>query len=77
MLLEVLQHRIGVFRFLSREERLIHRRKFTIHDPSDEPHVIAALLSECDAILTYDTHFDDIRDVIPAYTPETLLATLS
>ena len=58
------------------KERLIHRRRFAITDASDEPHVIVALLSGCDAILTYDTHFDDVREVIPVYTPTELLASL-
>jgi len=67
--LELLQRRIGIFRLLTREERLIHRRRFTIRDSSDEPHVIAALVSGCDAIITYDTHFDDVRDLFPVRTP--------
>lgn len=74
VLLELLQHRVGLFRSLTREERLIHRRRFTIRDPSDEPHVIAALLSGCDAIVTYDTHFDGVRSFISVHTPEELTA---
>jgi predicted nucleic acid-binding protein len=77
VLLEILRRRIGVFRLLTREERLVHRHRFTIRDPSDEPHVISALLSGCDAIVTYDTHFDDVRDLIPVYTPTELMASLS
>lgn len=76
VLLEILHRRVGIFRLLTREERLIHRRRFTIQDPSDEPHVVAALVSSCDAIVTYDSHFDDIRDLMPVYTPTELIASL-
>lgn len=76
VLLELLQRRIGLFRLLTREERLIHRSRFTIHDPSDEPHVIAALVSNCNAIVTYDTHFNDVRHIIPVLTPTELMEHL-
>lgn len=73
--LEILHHRVGIFGFLAREERLIHRRRFTIRDPSDEPHVIAALISNCDAIVSYDSHFNDVRDIIQVYTPTKLVSS--
>lgn len=76
ILLEILRRRVGVFRLLTREERLIHRRRFAIRDASDEPHVISALLSGCDAIVTYDTHFDDVRSLISVFTPTELIASL-
>jgi len=55
---------------LSREDHLIYNRQFNLDDPSDQPHAISAYLSKCDAIITYDTHFQKIKDKIPAYTPE-------
>ena len=76
-LLELLQRRIGIFRLLTREERLIHRSRFVLRDPSDEPHVIAAFVSGCEAIVTYDSHFDDVRDIVPVYTPASLIASMS
>ncbi len=72
-ILSLLQHRIGLFRLLNREERLLARRRFTIQDASDEPHVIAAIVSHCDAILTYDAHFASVKPVMPVYTPAEFL----
>ncbi len=74
--LELLRLKIGIFRLLTREERLIHRRRFTIRDSSDESHVVAALISGCEVIVTYDTHFEDVRDLIPVRTPSELTASL-
>jgi predicted nucleic acid-binding protein len=75
--LEILQHRLGIFRLLTREERLIHRYRFTIRDPSDEPHVVTALISGCNAILTDDSHFDEVPAIISVLTPDELLTSLS
>ena len=73
---ELLDNRIGIAGLLTREQRLIHRRKFVIHDPSDEPHIITAVLSGCDGIVTYDSHFDAVRNRIQVYTPEEALRVL-
>lgn len=44
-----------------------------MRDSSDVPHVITAYLNNCSAIVTYDSHFDAVADIIPCYAPDTLL----
>lgn len=61
---------------LSREERLLYRKRFNINDLSDQPHVISAYLNKCDAIVTYDNHFQQIKDKISVYSPEEITAKL-
>jgi predicted nucleic acid-binding protein len=62
---------------LSREERLLNRTKFNIDDPSDQPHAISAFLNKCDAIITYDKHFQKISDILSIYTPEEVIPKFS
>ena len=62
---------------LTREERLLHRVRFAIDDLSDQPHVISAYLTGCDAIVTYDRHFQKIKKVFAIYVPEEIIGILS
>ena len=43
---------------------------------SDQPHAISAYLNKCDAIATYDDHFQQIKDKINVYSPEEIIAKL-
>ncbi len=36
-----------------------------------------AYIAECQALLSYDQHFDSLPEVLPHYTPEAWLAMLS
>ena len=58
---------------LSRNERLLHRSEFNLDDLSDQPHAISAFLNKCDCIVTYDFHFQKIKDKIPVYSPDEIL----
>ena len=69
-LLELFNNEFVLTRLLTREERLLHRMKFNLDDLSDQPHSISAYLNKCDAIVTYDSHFQKIKDKISIYTPE-------
>lgn len=62
--------------FVDRTDVAQLRRRFTISDSSDVPHVVAALAFGCSAIITFDHHFNQVRDVIPVFTPDEFLATL-
>ncbi len=73
---QLLGNQLGLVSLLNRMERLLHGRKFSIRDASDQSHVISALLHRCDAIITYDTHFQDVSDFIPCLLPEEALALL-
>lgn len=59
---------------VSRVERAMYGRKFrALRDASDLPHAIVAAVYDCDAIVTYDTHFRTIAHLIPCTTPEEFL----
>jgi len=74
--LKLLNNEIELSGLLSREERLLHRAKFILDDLSDEPHAISAFLNKCDAIVTYDEHFQKIKDILPVYAPEELVSNI-
>ncbi len=73
---DLLDNEVKLIPLLTRMERLVHSRRFTTKNASDESHVIAALLNECEAIVAYDEHFRDSADVMPYLRPEELLARL-
>ncbi len=71
--LELFKNEFTLTGLLTREERLLHRMKFILDDLSDQPHAISAYLNDCDAIVTYDSHFLQIKDNISVYTPEEIV----
>lgn len=62
---------------LSREERLIHRNRFMMSDLSDQPHAISAFINKCNAIITFDKHFKENADLMPAFTPDEFISSFS
>lgn len=65
---------IQILPLVSRVERSLHARTFrALRDPADVPHAIAAWVSQCEAIVTYDSHFKAIAHLIPCRTPENFL----
>jgi len=64
---------LTVLPYLKRTERSLWRHRIRLRDSSDEPHVGVALAHGCEAIITYDQHFQDVAELIPAYTPEEFL----
>lgn len=73
-LLEVVRVPLIVVPYVERAQLNLWRRRFDIRDSSDIFHVVAALVNDCDALVAYDRHFQDVADLIPAYTPEEFLA---
>jgi len=67
-------NRIRVCGMLSRQQRVLNARRFPIEDPSDLPHAMTAHLQQCDAIVTYDSHFAAISDRIAVFSPEEWIA---
>lgn len=63
--------------FVDRIESEKLRRRFTLADSTDIPHVVAALAFGCSAIITFDNHFQQVRELIPVFTPDEYLATLT
>ena len=76
-LLELLRFPLTVAPHLDRTESNRLRRRFTIADPYDALHIATAIFHRCDAIVTYDAHFQAVADVIPVYTPEELLSHIA
>ncbi len=66
-----------VFPHLDRTEANRRRRGFTIADSYDALHVACALFHGCEAVVTYDFHFQTVVDVIAILTPEEALARLA
>lgn len=71
---DILALPIHILPLVSRVERSLHARTFrALRDPADVPHAIAAWVSQCEAIVTYDSHFKAIAHLIPCRTPENFL----
>ena len=73
-LLRLLGYPLQIVPLLTRSDRLTYERRFAMSDASDKPHVISAYLAGCDAIVSYDSHFQEATDFVTALTPEQLLA---
>jgi predicted nucleic acid-binding protein len=58
---------------LDREKRLKYYKKFKITDRTDIPHAITAFIHNCDCIVTYDSHFNEISEYISVKTPEEII----
>ena len=54
----------------------ISARRFTIADSYDALHVACAIFNGCDAIVTYDSHFDTVANIITVVTPQEALTQL-
>jgi len=60
---------IEVTELLSREKKIRYQDRFYISDRTDIPHAISAYIENCDCIVTYDSHFDQISDKIEVFQP--------
>ena len=76
-LLKLLNYPLQIVPLLTRGDRFTYERRFTLSDASDKPHVISAYLAGCDAIVSYDSHFQEAADFITSLTPEELLTHLN
>jgi predicted nucleic acid-binding protein len=62
-------NRIELTELLSREKRIIYQDMFSMSDRTDIPHAISAYVENCDGIVTYDSHFDQISNKIKVFEP--------
>ena len=76
-LVELFTIPVVVMPYLDRVELELWKRRFSMRDATDVAHVAMALSGGCDYIATYDEHFQDVADLIPARTPEELLEILT
>lgn len=68
---------LSLLPLVSRVERTLYARRFRmLRDASDLPHAIVAAVYECEALVSYDSHFRAISHVIPFRTPEDALREL-
>ncbi len=73
-LIKILQSKISLLTMVKREERILYESKFKkLKDKADIPHAIITYINNCEGIVTYDTHFKDVSDVIVPITPEEIL----
>ncbi len=71
MIKEILNvDRIELVELLSREKKILYQDRFQMSDRTDIPHAISAYVENCDCIVTYDTHFDQISNRIDVFKPE-------
>lgn len=61
---------IELIELLSREKRILYQDRFSMSDRTDIPHAISAYIENCDCIVTYDSHFDEIRTKIKVFEPD-------
>ncbi len=74
-LLEILKTKIHLVPLPTREERILRARTFSaLTDSSDLTHAICASAANCEAIVSYDHHFDAIASILPRMLPEQLAA---
>lgn len=76
-LVELLLVPLDIFPFLPREQFNDLRKNFFIVDADDARHVATALARKCSAIITFDHHFQQVCDLIPIFSPDEYLATLT
>jgi len=74
---ELLGHELLVVPLLTRTERIILSRRFPMRDPSDQVHVATAHREGCEAIVTYDQHYQDVADRFVCLTAGETLERLS
>jgi len=60
---------IEITELLSREKRIIYQDSFHMSDRTDIPHAISAHVENCEGIVTYDSHFEQISHKIGVFTP--------
>ena len=73
---ELCKHKFELMGLLTRMERLIYKRNFVLDDSTDQPHAIAAYIHHCDYLVTYDHHYDVLKNQFHVVTPTELLKKL-
>lgn len=74
---ELLGHELLLAPLLSRMDRIILSRRFPLKDTSDQAHIATAYHNGCQAIITYDQHYQDIANRFPCLTAGEALAKLA
>jgi CRISPR/Cas system-associated endoribonuclease Cas2 len=70
----ILQTEIILLPFPNRIQRSIFSHRLAeLQDTSDLSHAISAIVNNCEAIITYDIHFQQIEHIIPCWVPEQVI----
>lgn len=75
-LLNILQTNIGILPMVTREEKVLHARTFSLRDSSDLSHAISAHIAGCQILVSHDQHFAALPAILKWKRPEELLASL-
>lgn len=75
-LVKLLGTEVELVPLLDRRVRLREGRRFVLPDSTDQPHAIACWVHGCEAIVTYDEHFQAVQNLIAVMSPEELLQRL-
>jgi predicted nucleic acid-binding protein len=73
---ELCKHKFALIGLLTRMERLIYKRNFVLSDSTDQPHAITAYIHNCDHLVTFDRHYDALKNQFYVLTPAELLKKL-
>ena len=74
---ELLGHELMLVPLLSRADRILLNRRFPMRDTSDQAHAATAFRAGCEAIITYDQHYQDIADRMICLTAAEVLSKLT
>jgi len=74
---ELLEHELLIAPLLNRMDRIILSRRFPMEDTSDQVHAVTADKQGCEAIVTYDQHYQVIADRILCLTAADVVDRLS
>ena len=74
---ELLGHELLLAPLLSLMDRIILSRRFPLKDTSDQTHVATAYHNGCQAVITYDQHYQDITDRFSCLTAGEALVSLA
>jgi len=66
----LLETEVELAPLLDRRTRILESRRFQLPDRSDQPHAIAAWANHCEALLTYDAHFQAVSQQLRVLSPE-------
>ena len=66
----LLETEVELVPLLDRRTRTLESRRFQLPDRSDQPHAIAAWVNHCEALLTYDAHFQAVSQQLRVLSPE-------
>jgi len=69
-LVEVLSYPVELVPLLNREDKLRLIPKFPMSDASDIPHAMMSYVHNCKYIVSYDSHFEEVADVVEFLKPK-------